>query len=538
MPPASAGSGKDGGESARPNPVALEALVTVTGAQPSGSDGSRNLFCEQTATVLVFKDGAVIRLKAPVSEGQLLFLTHAKSKEEIVCQVLHKRSFQAAVCFIELQFTEDRPDFWGVAFPEGKRGVGEFSLAEQTRAGATTEGGRDSVLGPQIAETADHLQKEVEALREQLFARGKKKTAESGKAAEPPTAMVANANPQAAPVSDLNRDTAKGMTEVLAPLMPEAADKKESERTVVGMVLPNPKKKIDETGEEASGTSEELLPDRAVPTSRMAAWVEPLRGRDSEEISKAEPKSRGKARSVGLFMILVLVLAGGAWYGSWWQYLPIGKKSMEVVTARAAKPNGPPAAQSPKGKVADTTAPAGRSSGTKKAGAAAADTRTDLGNNVGPGNGAEGKQGGERIAETSSAESPAGGTNEKQMVTKERVTGKTESKQKNVVNKASESSSSEKGASDAPLIPPKLLRTVNPVYPPEAMRKYITGDVKAELVVQPSGRVSEVRVIVGPQALRDAAVEALKQYEFAPATQGGKAVASKTTEVVKFWFNP
>jgi hypothetical protein len=57
-------------------------------------------------------------------------------------------------------------------------------------------------------------------------------------------------------------------------------------------------------------------------------------------------------------------------------------------------------------------------------------------------------------------------------------------------------------------------------------------------VVEPSGRVGKVNVLSGPKALRDAAVEALKQYEYSPATQGGKAIESKTTEVVKFWFNP
>jgi TonB family protein len=99
-------------------------------------------------------------------------------------------------------------------------------------------------------------------------------------------------------------------------------------------------------------------------------------------------------------------------------------------------------------------------------------------------------------------------------------------------------SSVEGAAADAPLVAAKLLKTANPVYPPDAMRSYITGDVKAEVVVEESGRVSKVTVISGPKALQEAAVVALKQYEYAPATQGGKAVESKMVEVVKFWFNP
>jgi periplasmic protein TonB len=88
------------------------------------------------------------------------------------------------------------------------------------------------------------------------------------------------------------------------------------------------------------------------------------------------------------------------------------------------------------------------------------------------------------------------------------------------------------------VLPAKLLKAANPVYPPDAMTNYITGDVKAEVTVDRSGHVEEVKVISGPQALRDAAVAALKQYQYAPATQAGKSVVFQATEVVKFWFNP
>jgi len=38
--------------------------------------------------------------------------------------------------------------------------------------------------------------------------------------------------------------------------------------------------------------------------------------------------------------------------------------------------------------------------------------------------------------------------------------------------------------------------------------------------------------------LRQAAVDALKQYEYAPATQGGRAVPAHVNVTVKFWYNP
>jgi len=48
--------------------------VIATGARPGDSGGQRDLFTEETTTVLVFENGAVIRLSAAVAAGQLLFL--------------------------------------------------------------------------------------------------------------------------------------------------------------------------------------------------------------------------------------------------------------------------------------------------------------------------------------------------------------------------------------------------------------------------------------------------------------------------------
>ena len=105
----------------RANPVALEVPVSVAGARPIASKDKRELFTEETTTVLVFKDGAVIQLSAAVAVGQLLFLTEKRSKKEVVCQVVHKRSHRPTVCFVELEFTEPEENFWGVSFPDERR---------------------------------------------------------------------------------------------------------------------------------------------------------------------------------------------------------------------------------------------------------------------------------------------------------------------------------------------------------------------------------------------------------------------------------
>jgi TonB family protein len=97
---------------------------------------------------------------------------------------------------------------------------------------------------------------------------------------------------------------------------------------------------------------------------------------------------------------------------------------------------------------------------------------------------------------------------------------------------------SDGNGADAVMVPAKLVKSVQAVYPPDAMRNYITGDVIVDAVVKPDGRIGEMNVVTGPAALRQAALDALKQYEYAAATQGGKAVASHVKVTVKFWFNP
>ncbi len=101
------------------------------------------MFSEETETVLVAKDGAVIRLSAAVATGQLLFLTNKTSKKEVVCQVLKKRSFRPTSCYVELQFTEPDENFWGVKFPEDEGGIASAS-----------EGAGDSGLKNEAAATA------------------------------------------------------------------------------------------------------------------------------------------------------------------------------------------------------------------------------------------------------------------------------------------------------------------------------------------------------------------------------------------------
>jgi protein TonB len=72
------------------------------------------------------------------------------------------------------------------------------------------------------------------------------------------------------------------------------------------------------------------------------------------------------------------------------------------------------------------------------------------------------------------------------------------------------------------ITPPRLVRRVNPAYPPVAERAKIEGTVILEATVGPRGRVRDVRVLRSHPLLATSAVEAVRQWEYEPLILNGK----------------
>src|SRR5271157_217629 len=151
-------------------PLALEIAVNVTGARPAASSGQRDLFSEDTSTVLVFENGAVIRLAAAVVTGQLLFITEKKTSSEVVCQVVRKRSFRPTECYVELEFTEPVPKFWGVEFPAKAASPAQADITKMVESSETADADAapEAPLAP--GREVENLKQEVDSLREQIQA--------------------------------------------------------------------------------------------------------------------------------------------------------------------------------------------------------------------------------------------------------------------------------------------------------------------------------------------------------------------------------
>ncbi|MDH3197888.1 MAG: energy transducer TonB [Candidatus Krumholzibacteria bacterium] len=68
-----------------------------------------------------------------------------------------------------------------------------------------------------------------------------------------------------------------------------------------------------------------------------------------------------------------------------------------------------------------------------------------------------------------------------------------------------------------------LLKMVEPVYPPEALRAGMEGHVTVELLVDEQGRVAHVTVLsaLGPKSFQDASLLAVRQFLFQPPMDRG-----------------
>jgi TonB family protein len=82
---------------------------------------------------------------------------------------------------------------------------------------------------------------------------------------------------------------------------------------------------------------------------------------------------------------------------------------------------------------------------------------------------------------------------------------------------------------------PVKLKDVRPDYPQEARRERIQGLIVLECTIGPDGRVVEARPLQGEhQILIDAAIEAVKQWRYAPTLVNGVAVPIIMTVTVNF----
>ena len=80
----------------------------------------------------------------------------------------------------------------------------------------------------------------------------------------------------------------------------------------------------------------------------------------------------------------------------------------------------------------------------------------------------------------------------------------------------------------------RMIRQPRWVYPKAAKEARIQAVVHLSIVITKTGEVKEIHVLSGPSALVSAAVDAVKQWQYAPTYLNGEPVEIRTTVQVPF----
>ena len=509
------------------NAVAHEVRIRVTGARAGDDSPERELFSESTTTVLVFEKGGVIHLTAAVSPGQLLFLANEESKREVVAQVIRKRVFRPTECYVELEFTEPAPGFWGMEFsaatallPKDEKLI---AAAEMVASAETTADELEEAAPPPSADEVLALKREVEALRGQLKALQTQAEPDQPPVAQtpPPVAAIPDTPPKPAEAHAVLQDIAGPVTE---PTPSFGQSSKALHKS-----LP-----IDS----------EPQPAWVKTPAKQAAQRLPMDFRVAMPIRKGGQRARGQFTPgfrTGMLRVTFLAatlaaLIGVTWYKHWlpWMHVAVPKKISVSSWAGAVTTPVPEPAVQP-GKPASVQP--GASVGKSGTGSSASSARSP---NVAPAGAAN-----EHVATAPSIPyevSPSVPYEVKPQPKVEKEAKQPVSIAKRAPDRAALPA---KPAELVPaaitqqgLVPPKLIKSEKAVASLDDLRDFETGSVIIDAVVDASGVVTAMNVVSGPPSLRKPALDALKDYRYIPATMNGKPVPAHVNVKIQFHFEP
>jgi hypothetical protein len=480
--------------------------VKATGARPGNAAGERELFSESTTTVLVFEKGGVIRLAAAVTPGQLLFLSNEESKREVVAQVIRKRVHRPTECYVELEFTQPAPKFWGMEFSAATallpKDAKEMEAAALVASAETTGDEPGDTTPPPSADEIQALKKEVEAQRGQL------------------KLMQGQPAPEQAPAATLPEPAAPSLAVTAGPQTDVLMSPHEPAPTVGYSAKSLPIEPDFQPTETAPAVPVSL----PTPVFDFSSSLPKRKKRSFRARGNFTPGFRsGAFRLVLLTAALVVTVIGAAWYKHW---LPWNREAKRIPIAVASWA-GPvaPTAPTPASQTAASgaaTAPAGNER-------SAVDTPSST--NI-------------TVRETAPANAGVDESSPSPEVSvKPAVRGKSALSTSNAKRSTAHSPvvpviDSAPNSAESATVPPKLIRSERAVASLDDLRDFETGSVIVDAVVDQSGDVIAMNVLSGPPSLRAPAKEALKHYKYEPALRNGKPVPARVTVKIQFHFEP
>jgi len=435
-----------------------------------------------------------------------------------------------------VEFSEPAHGFWGIEFPKVAAPAPPY--ARQEAGDETAQAPEDILTGKPAelptapsAQEISALKDEVEVLREQLKLLQTRVAVSS-----PDVATTLNPTRTTPPQPPRAAVDVSGPTPVLAdapgeqlPKAPQESPTEHSSAPASAKVAlpPAPALPQVDSGKPAFN-EDDLLPKPGLDFKDVKA---PAKLTSETKQKVAAPGGSAALRKDLLFAAFVLITAGAAWYQNLLPWLSHPKNSPSSPASSAAVQLAAHATQKP----ADTSSAklpmtTGAPTTSTSADSQAAPQPESLG--VAP------------PSTTVASETPAAGrpTPDAESVPEKPVVVASAGKRAAMPPLSKAAMVSAVPESDgAAIVQPKLIKSVRAIASPNALQDFGGGsanNVMFDALVDTSGRVKSMKALSGRAALRKAAIEALKQYRYEPATRHGKPVPAHVTVTVKFLFEP
>lgn len=497
--------------------IGAEVPVTIHASRYSAaSKGAGKLppVHEETRTVIIFPQGAVVRLSAMVTPGELVVVTNNRTGADVICRVTSVKTQPGIQNYVNLEFTQRALGFWEEPRPAERPAAKEKAPLGVVSAPAAPQTPTPIIAVPKVT---------IPAVQPELTARASAPSIEAKPAPLQPLKVTSLADAPAGRSREAAQQvpTASRISEI--PLAPAISIKQP-----------------------------QIVPSR---TPRFEAFD----SASFPEVKDRENKGSNKKKIILILTAAVVLLAvgavGGALFLRWNRAITVAQQpSAAPVSAAMSQPVAP---MPTTGLATSEVAPI-VSASVKSNSVAAVSSVSSLPGNPGPGTSTVPQPTPARlIIETPKIEvrsepepeaTPRANMNlgkisapnvkaaakiaavEPPPVLAPDAAALPKGINENVMNTvggsgfAAPPGAPPEAAKGGQLLQPKLISSVASAYPPAAKSAHEQGDVLIDALIDKTGKVAATKILEGPPLLQQAAVDSLRLWKYEPARLNGEAI--------------
>jgi TonB family protein len=493
------------GQSSPPNAAGAEIPVTVHASRYSASSkgaGKLPPVHEETRTVIIFPQGAVVRLSATVTPGELVVLTNKRTGADVICRVTSVKTQPGIQNYVHLEFTQRASGYWEEA-PQTERGIASSKPQELTDLAtppaptpidsayrtptSSLQGAEPSVLATEVSSPAASLPK-VTPLADVPSRVFEKATGET----EPVQGPVSEISPSPVLVQKQPRIMPSRIPR-LQPFEPVQQDKNGSKAIILFAIAAVVLLAVGAVGgaiflrRDRSASAAQQLP--SAPLTAPAPVASPSQTEapivnTSAKANSLQPSASAPVKSS-----------------------PIDTTARPTPVRMAVEQPKVPAEAPKAAEVQPQPAPVTRPAINVGKISAPNVKATQLNSSAPP-----------PVLPTEGNDVPS------------------------IVTEAT--THSDALAPAQPLAPPpmkggqllqpKLLASVAAVYPPVARARHVQGDVVIDALIDTTGKVTAMKIITGNPLLQSAAVDSLRLWKYQPAQLNGQVIPIHINVTITF----